>query len=298
MTFETIRYEIVDGVARICLNRPEHRNTMNVQMMRDILSALDLADADDAVRVILFHGAGRMFCAGADLSAGGETFDYDSRAGGSSGPVRADATIDYAHPEVRDGAGLMTLRIFNATKPVIAAVHGAAVGVGSSLITAMDARFAADDTKFGFVFTRRGIVPEGASTWFLTRQVGIGTALDWCLSGRVFPAQEALEKGFVRSLHPEDQVLDAAMAYARELATNTAPVSVALTRQMLWRMAGADHPMMAHRLDSRGVYVRGRMADAREGVTSFLEKRAPRFTDRVSTDMPDFYPWWDEPDYF
>lgn len=295
MTFSTIAYEIEDGIARICLNRPDKMNAMNNAMRDDILAALDRAIADDAVRVILFHGAGRMYCAGADLSAGAATFDYDGAGG--TGPVRQDGTIDYAHPEVRDGAGLITLKIFDAPKPVIAAVHGAAVGVGSTMLAAMDARFAADDTRFGFVFTRRGIVPEGASTWFLTRIVGLPTALDWCLSGRVFPASEALERGFVRSLHPADEVLDAALDYARDLAAQTAPVSVALTRQMLWKMAGAAHPMEAHKLDSRGVYARGRMADAREGVSSFLEKRDAVFTDRVSADMPDYYPWWDEPPY-
>ncbi|MWB78208.1 enoyl-CoA hydratase [Pseudooceanicola sp. 216_PA32_1] len=295
MTFSTIAYEIEDGIARICLNRPDKMNAMNNAMRDDILAALDRAIGDDAVRVILFHGAGRMYCAGADLSAGAATFDYDGAGG--TGPVRQDGTIDYAHPEVRDGAGLITLKIFDAPKPVIAAVHGAAVGVGSTMLAAMDARFAADDTRFGFVFTRRGIVPEGASTWFLTRIVGLPTALDWCLSGRVFPASEALERGFVRSLHPADEVLDAALDYARDLAAQTAPVSVALTRQMLWKMAGAAHPMEAHKLDSRGVYARGRMADAREGVSSFLEKRDAAFTDRVSADMPDYYPWWDEPPY-
>ena len=297
MSFKAITYRKVEGIAQICLNRPDNLNSVNTEMLDNILAALDMANADDEVRVILFHGAGRMFCAGADLSMGEATFDYDSQSSSGSSPVRRDGTIDYSHPEIRDGAGLITLKIFNSTKPVIAAVHGAAVGVGSTLLAAMDARFAAEGTRFGFVFTRRGIVPEGASTWFLTRLVGITTALDWCLTGRVFPATEALERGFVRSLHPQDQVLEAAMDYARDIARTTSPVSVALTRQMLWKMAGADHPMQAHRLDSWGVYTRGRMADVKEGVNSFLEKRDPVFTDRVSSDMPDYYPWWDEPDF-
>lgn len=296
MNFTEITYTVEDGIARIYLDRPERRNSLSNEMGDQIVEAIGLANADDAVRAIVFHGAGKMYCAGADLSSGGDAFDYDSH-GGADSPVRSDGSVDYAHPAVRDGAGFITLAIYNSLKPVIAAVHGAAVGVGSTMLCAMDARFASEDCRFGFVFTRRGIVPEGASTWFLTRLVGMDTALDWCLSGRVFPATEALERGFVRSLHPEDEMLEVALAYAKSLTEGTAPVSVALTRQMLWRMAGADHPMEAHRLDSRGVYARGRMADVREGVESFLEKRAPVFTDKVSTDMPDYFPWWDEPGY-
>ncbi|MEC7257772.1 MAG: crotonase/enoyl-CoA hydratase family protein [Pseudomonadota bacterium] len=296
MEFSEITYGVGESVARICLNRPERRNTLGAAMGEEIVAALALANADDRVRAIVFHGAGDMFCAGADLSRGGDTFDYDSQ-GGAESPIREDGSIDYTHPAVRDGAGKITLAIYASLKPVIAAVHGAAVGVGSTMLCAMDARFASQDCKFGFVFTRRGIVPEGASTWFLTRLVGIDTALDWCVSGRVFPAAEAEARGFVRALCPEDEVLEIAITYARSLSQDTAPVSVALTRQMLWRMAGADHPMQAHRIDSRGVYARGRMADVREGVASFLEKRAPGFTDRVSTDMPDFFPWWDDPEY-
>jgi len=246
-------------------------------------------------------GEGRAFCAGADLSAGAATFDYDKRADAPraehGSPVRADGSIDYAHPAVRDGGGRLTLRIFECLKPVIAAVNGPAVGVGITMQLAMDIRLASEDAKFGFVFARRGIVPEAASSFFLPKIVGISKALEWCYSGRVFGAREALEGGLVRSLHAPQELLPAAYALAREIVDNTAPVSVALTRQMLWRMAGADHPMEAHKVDSRAIYARGRAGDAREGVTSFLEKRPADYPDRVSADLPDFFPWWEQREY-
>jgi enoyl-CoA hydratase/carnithine racemase len=298
MNYNTILYSVENKIATITLNRPDKLNTVGELMIDEIIAALDEADADDGVRVIVVAGNGRLFCAGADLSAGDKTFDYDSQGGDAAGsPVRPDGGIDYAHPRVRDGAGRLTLRLYRSLKPVIAAIHGAAVGVGVTMTLAMDARLAATDTRFGLVFTRRGIVPEGASTWFLQRIVGLARALDWCLTGRMLSAQEALEGGLVRSLHAPEDLLPAAYAYAREIADNTSAVSVALTRQMLWRMAGADDPMAAHQLDSRGVYARGRSADAREGVTSFLEKRKPIFPDRISRDMPDYFPWWEEPEY-
>jgi enoyl-CoA hydratase/carnithine racemase len=295
VAYETILYSVEDRVATIALNRPDQLNTVGERMIDEIVAALDEADADDRVRAVLFVGKGRLFCAGADLSAGEKTFDYGSQ--GSDAPRRPDGGIDYSDARVRDGAGRLTLRIYRSLKPVIAAIHGAAVGVGVTMTLAMDARFAAADTRFGLVFTRRGIVPEGASTWFLPKLVGLDRALDWCLTGRIFSAQEALAGGLVRSLHTPEELLPAAYAYAREIADNTSAVSVALTRQMIWRMAGADHPMEAHKVDSRGVYARGRTADAREGVMSFLEKRKPNFPDRVSKDMPDYFPWWREPEY-
>lgn len=297
MNFESILYSVEHRIATITLNKPDKLNAVSDDMVSEIVRALDAADADDDVRVIVFAGSGRLFCAGADLSMGDRTFDYDQQSAGGASPVREDGSIDYSHPKVRDGAGFITLRILQCVKPVLAAIHGAAVGVGVTMTLAMDARFASDDTRFGLVFTRRGIVPEGASTWFLQRIVGLKTALDWCLTGRMVAAQEALSAGLVNSLHARDDLLPAVYAYAREIAENTSPVSVALTRQMIWRMAGADHPMAAHRLDSRGVYSRGRSADAREGVASFLEKRKPQFTDTVSGEMPDYYPWWTEPTY-
>jgi len=298
MNFDTILYSVEDKIATITLNRPQQLNAVNDHMIDELIAALDEADRDDDVRVVIVNGAGRIFCAGADLSAGEKAFDYDSQIHEpSDSPVRSDGSVDYSHERVRDGAGRLTLRLYRALKPVIAAIHGAAVGVGVTMTLAMDARLATSDARFGLVFTRRGIVPEGASTWFLPRIVGLERALDWCLTGRMVAAQEALDSKLVRSLHSQDDLLRAAHVYAREIIENTSPVSVALTRQMLWRMAAVDHPMIAHRLDSRGVYARGRSADAREGVASFLEKRKPNFPDRVSRDMPEFFPWWNEPDY-
>lgn len=298
MSYETILYEVADKIATITFNRPDKLNAMNERMIHEVIAALDEADADDAVRAVVITGKGRVFCAGADLSGGAKTFDYENQGDQEGGsPVRPDGSINYSHANVRDGGGLLTLRLYRNLKPVIGAIQGAAVGGGMSLTLPMDVRFATTDARFGFVFTRRGIVPEGASAWFLQRIVGLERALDWCLAGRMVSAQEALEARLVRSLHAPEDLLPAAYAYAREIADNTSAVSVALTRHMLWRLAAADHPMAAHKLDSRGVYARGRSADAREGVTSFLEKRKPNFPDRVSRDMPDFFPWWEEPDY-
>ena len=294
--FETIRYEVADRIATITLNRPNRLNAYNATMSQEIIAAFDKSDADDEVHAVIVTGEGRAFCAGADLEKGAATFDYaDSRAQG--GPVRADGSIDWAHEEVRDTGGKTSLRIFASLKPVIGAINGPAVGIGITMTLPMDVRLAADNAKIGFVFTRRGIVPEAASNWFLPRLVGISRALEWAETGRVFSAQEALEGGLVRSLHAPGDVLAAATALAREIVDNTAPVSVSLTRQMMWRGLSLDHPMLAHRLDSRLVYARGRGGDAKEGVTSFLEKRQPVYPDRVSRDMPDFFPWWEDPSW-
>lgn len=295
--------EVADGIATLTLNRPDRLNAFTGRMMHEIIAAFDETDANDDVRVVIVTGAGRAFCAGADLSEGARTFDYAARSDAASSragldsPIRPDGTIDYSHEAVRDGGGRVTLRIFESLKPVIAAVNGPAVGVGVTMQLPMDVRLASTEARFGFVFARRGIVPEAASSWFLPRLVGISRAMEWCATGRVFGAEEALAGGLVRSLHAPDELLPAARALAREIADNTAPVSVALTRQMLWRMLGADHPMEAHRIDSRAIYARGRQADAKEGVTSFLEKRAPSFPDRVSADLPDFVPWWQPRSY-
>ena len=289
-TFETILYAVDDEIATITLNRPDRLNAFTNQMMLDMIAALDEADADDAVRCVIVTGAGRGFCAGADLSAGGATFDYDSRGNADGAEVR----VAGVH---RDGGGRLTLRLFDNLKPVIAAVNGAAVGVGATMQLAMDFRLASTDARYGFVFARRGITPEACSSWFLPRLVGLQTALEWCYTGRVFPAAEAHEKGLVRSVHEPAELLPAARALAREIAANGAPVSVALTRQMLWRMAGADHPMAAHRADSRAIQARGASADAKEGVTSFLEKRAAVFPDRVSADIPNIWPHWSAPEF-
>ena len=289
-SLETVLYSVEDGIATITLNRPDKLNAFTVKMRDELVSLFDETDSDDAVRAVIITGAGRAFCAGADLSSGGKTFDYASRGDAAREALRVGDVY-------RDGGGVTTLRIFKSLKPVIGAINGAAVGIGVTMQLPMDIRLASTDARFGFVFARRGIVPEAASSWFLSRVVGMQTALEWCYTGRVFNAQEALERGLVRSLHAPADLLPAARALAREIADNTAPVSVALTRQMLWRMAGADHPMQAHRIDSRAIQARGQSADAREGVSSFLEKRQPVYPDKVSRDMPAFFPWWDEPPF-
>lgn len=283
--FETLLYAVDEGIATLTLNRPDKLNAFTTRMMAEMIAAFDLTDADDAVKAVIVTGAGRGFCAGADLSSGGATFDYTA----TSDPARLEARIDGVQ---RDGGGRLTLRIFDSLKPVIAAVNGPAVGVGVTMQLAMDFRLASTAARFGFVFARRGINPEAASSWFLPRLVGIQAALEWCYTGRVFSAQEALDKGLVRSMHAPEDLLPAARALAREIIDNTAPVSIALTRQMIWRMAGADHPMEAHKADSRAIQARGAAADAKEGVTAFLEKRPAAFPDRVSSDLPDIWPNW------
>ena len=288
--FETLLYSVDDGIATVTLNRPEKMNAFTAQMRDDLVTAFDHTDADDAVRVVIVTGAGRAFCAGADLSSGGKTFDYASRGESARDKFKVGEVY-------RDGGGIVTLRIFNSLKPVIGAINGAAVGIGMTMQLPMDIRMASTEARFGFVFSRRGITPEAASTWFLSRLVGMQTALEWCFTGRLFNAQEAKDRGLVRSLHAPDELLPAARTLAREIADNTAPVSVALTRQMLWRMAGQDHPMKAHRIDSRAIQSRGQSADAREGVSSFLEKRPAFYANKVSTDMPGFFPWWEEPEF-
>jgi enoyl-CoA hydratase/carnithine racemase len=300
MNFQTIRYEVDDQILTITLDRPEKLNAFNGPMLFELIEAFDRADADDDVRAIIVTGAGRAFCAGADLSAGAKTFDFAARQDRpekQGTPTKADGQPDWSHESVRDGGGRVTLRIFECKKPVIAAVNGPAVGVGVTMQLPMDIRLASETARFGFVFARRGVVPEACSSWFLPRIVGISQALEWTYTGRVFSAQDALAGGLVKQLYKPDELLPAARALAREIADNTAPVSVALTRQMLWRMAGADHPMEAHKIDSRSIYARGASADAKEGVMSFLEKRPAHFTGKVSTDMPSFYPWWAERKY-
>jgi enoyl-CoA hydratase/carnithine racemase len=288
--FESILTEISDGILTITLNRPDRMNAFTTGMMKEMVAAFDMADADDAIRAVIVTGSGdRAFCAGADLGTGGAAFD--------GWPFKDDGSVDFSHESVRDNGGRLTLRIFNCKKPVIGAINGAAVGIGVTMQLPMDFRLASDTARFGFVFARRGIVPEAASSWFLPRLVGISQALDWCYSGRVFGAEEALRGGLVRSIHAPADLLAAARALAKELTAESAPVSVSLTRQMMWRMLGASHPMEAHKMDSRAIWVRGQGGDAQEGVTSFLEKRPASYTDSVVKDLPHFSPWMDEPDY-
>lgn len=285
MDYAEILYDVEDHVATITLHRPERLNAFTGTMMREMIDAFDRIDGDDDVRAVVVTGSGRGFCAGADLAAGGDTF----ASGGSD--VRDRGGV------VRDGGGMLTLRIFDSTKPVIGAINGPAVGGGGTMTLPMDVRLASDEARFGFVFSRRGIVPEACSSWFLPRVVGISTAAEWCFSGRVFPAAEAYDRGLVRSVHDPSELLPAARELALEIARNAAPVSVALTRRMLWRMLGADHPMAAHRVDSRAIQSQGASADAREGVESFLEKRSAVFPDRVSDGLPDVFPDFREPDF-
>jgi enoyl-CoA hydratase/carnithine racemase len=264
------------------LNRPDKLNAVTRTMIEELIEAYDRADADDAVRAMIVTGAGRAFCAGADLSAGGGTFDRTARERGE------------APGEHRDGGGRVTLRIFDMKKPVIAAINGPAVGFGITMTLAMDIRIASDAARMGFVFSRRGVVPEACSTWFLPRLVGMARAAEWVYTGRVFSAEEAKDGGLVSRIVAPDQLLPAARALAREIADNASAVSVALARQLMWKLLGADHPMEAHRLDSRCMDWTGRSADAYEGVSAFLEKRPPRFGLRPSVDMPPFYPWWSD----
>ncbi|MBS0473914.1 MAG: crotonase/enoyl-CoA hydratase family protein [Proteobacteria bacterium] len=289
MGYTQIALDISEGIATLTLNRPEKMNAFTRVMMAEVIDAIDRTDADDAVRAVIFTGAGdRAFCAGADL-----TPDDGRAVFSDSSPVE-----DLSDPRVRDGGGLLTLRLFQSKKPLISACNGAAVGVGVTMQLPMDIRLASDNARYGFVFARRGIVPEACSSWFLPRIVGIPQALEWCMTGRIFDAQEALRGGLVRSVHPQGELIDAARGLAREIADNTSAVSVAMTRAMLWRLPSGAHPIDAHRVDSRAIYRLSKGIDATEGVQSFLEKRPPVFPGRVSADMPNFYPWWgEEPPY-
>lgn len=286
--YSQISVDKTDGIATITLDRPEKMNAFTRTMGSEIISAIDDFDADDSIRAVIFTGAGeKAFCAGADLTpeGGGHVF--------SSG----DAVDDLSDPRVRDGGGLVTLRLFSSKKPLISACNGVAVGIGATMQLAMDIRLASSTARYGFVFARRGIVPEAASSWFLPRLVGISQALEWCYSGRVFDAEEAKMGGLIRSIHEPLDLIGDARAIAREIADNTSAVSVAMTRAMLWRNMTADHPMEAHKVDSRAIYTLSRGKDAAEGIASFLEKRNPVYPGKVSEDMPEFYPWWDDPEY-
>jgi enoyl-CoA hydratase/carnithine racemase len=276
MDFNTIRYELADEILTITLARPERLNAFNEEMRAELVEAIDAADADDSVRAVIFTGEGRAYCAGADLGEGGSTFDRFQ----STNPLLDDGTP-------RDGGGIVTTRLFESRKPLIAAINGPAVGVGITMTLPMDVRLASTTAKVGFVFSRRGIVPEAASSWFLPRIVGISQAIEWTATGRVFDAEEALRGRLVSSVHQPDELLAAARSLAREIADNTAPVSVALARRMMWSMLGADHPMRAHEVDSRAMLSRGQSDDVREGVESFLEKRPPKFTDKVGDGLPE-----------
>jgi enoyl-CoA hydratase/carnithine racemase len=283
--FETLKYEVDNGILTLTLSRPDRMNAFNGPMRRELIEAFDQADADDNVRVVIVTGEGRAFCAGADLEKGGDTFDRTKRK---------DLDLDET---IRDGGGTVTLRIYESKKPVIGAINGAAVGIGVTMLLPMDIRLASTDARFGFVFARRGITMEACSSWFLPRLVGLQQASEWVHTGRVFGAEEALRGGLVRSLHAPDELLPAARELAREIIDNTSAVSATLNRQMMWRMLGADHPMEAHKIDSRAIAYMGESADVQEGVMAFMEKRPAKFSMKVSQDLPKFYPWWDEREF-
>ena len=288
MDYQQIIYDIDEGILTITLNRPDKLNAFTGQMMTEMINALDRADADDTVKAIIVTGAGRGFCAGADLSSGASTFDADASA-----PKAAQEE----KKSIADGGGLLTLRIFDCLKPIISACNGPAVGVGATMQCAMDIRLASTSAKYGFVFSKRGIVPEACSSWFLPRLVGISQALEWTYTGRVFSAEEALEKGLIRSVHEPEDLLPSARKLALEFADQTSSLSIALIRNMMWKMLGADHPVVAHNIDSRGVNAMGKSTDAKEGVASFLEKRPAIFPGKVSAEMPEFFPWWERREF-
>ena len=295
--YEQIATQIDQGILTLTLNRPEKLNAFTAKMMNEMIDVFTNVNSDDEVGAVIVTGAGRAFCAGADLSGGARTFDATTnpeRKERDAGPVDS---VNWSDERVRDGGGRVTLAIFECLKPVIAAINGPSVGIGTTMQLAMDIRIASRDAKFGFVFARRGIVPEAASSWFLPRLVGISQALEWCYSGRVFGPDEALRGGLISEIAEPAELMTRARALAREIIDNTAPVSIALIRQMMWRGLGMDHPMEAHKVDSRGIYARGASADVREGVSSFLEKRPAKFPQQVSTGMPPYFPWWEPRKY-
>ncbi len=285
MSYATVKTVVDNGVMTVTLNRPEKLNAFTATMFQELMAVCDEIDNRDDVRVAIFTGEGRAFCAGADLEAGADTFKYD--AGGGA--------IDWT--KVRDIGGVLNLRLFNSKKPLIAAINGPAVGIGATMTLPMDYRLAAEGAKMGFVFVRRGIVPDGAASWLLPKVVGLPQALDWVLSGRVFGMEEAKKGGLVRDTYKPDELLPAAMAIAREIADNTSAISVAISRQLLWGMAGTEHPVFANMYESRGLYYAGKSPDAMEGVMSFLQKRQPVYPGKVSKDLPADFPWWKAPEY-
>ncbi len=297
MAHEQILYDVKDSILTITLNRPEKLNAFTGTMMTEMIDAFDRANKDDGIRAIVVTGAGRAFCAGADLSAGAATFDYNARTDRPDRKAGSGDKIDWSDERIRDGGGRLTLAMFECLKPIIGAVNGPAVGIGATMLLAMDIRIASEAARIGFVFSRRGIVPEACSSWFLPRIVGISQALEWCFSGRVFDAAEALRGRLVKEVVKPEELLPRAYELAAEIRDNTAPVSIALIRQMMWRLTALDHPMEAHKIDSRGIYSRGASADVKEGVVAFLEKRPAKFPQNVSTDMPPYFPWWSERKY-
>ena len=281
---ESVRTEVRENSLIIYLSREERMNAFTLTMQQEIVKVLDDAEENDDIKAIIFTGDGKAYCAGADLSSGGDTFD--NRKG-------RERTNDV----VRDSGGLLTLRLFKCKKPLIAAVNGAAVGIGATMLLPMDTRICSDQARFGFVFAKRGIVPEAASSWFLPRLIGINKALELCYTGKVISAEEAKDIRLVSEILNQDKLIERALEIAKEFTAESSQISIALTRQMMWRMLGADDPMEAHKIDSRAVFELGQSGEAIEGVNSFLEKRPPSFPGKVSKDMPSFFPWWDEKEF-
>jgi enoyl-CoA hydratase/carnithine racemase len=292
MDLRHIRYELAEGIATITLDRPEKLNAASGLMIAELLAAFDIADADDAVGALIVTGAGRAFCSGADLTRGDTAF-----VAARTEALGAGGEDVYSREEAREPGGVLALRLYRLNKPVIAAINGGCAGFGASLSLPMDIRLASETARFGFVYARRGMVPEVGSSFFLPRIVGIAKALEWCYAGRLVDAHEALRERLVTGVFAPDELIPAARRLAREIIDNAAPVSIALTRQMLWRGLEMSHPMEAHRIESRGTYARARADDVHEGIRAYMEKRPPHFPGKVSRDMPDFYPWWSEPDY-
>jgi len=291
MNYNTLRYEVAEHILTLTLNRPEQLNSFTVEMANELIDAFNRASDDDEVRAIVVTGEGRAFCAGMDLTSAGNVFGLDE----SLQPTMEDMEQRLEDPAmiagVRDTGGRVTLAIYDCKKPVIAAINGAAVGIGATMTCAMDIRLASEHARIGFVFNKIGITPEACSTWFLPRIVGVSQALEWCYTGEILKADEALASGFVKAVLPADKLLEEAYRIAGKIAGHS-PVAIALTRQMMYRNAAQPHPVEAHKVDSLAIYYCSQTS-GKEGVASFLEKRAPEFTDTVSADMPPFYPWWE-----
>ena len=279
-TLKTLNHYINDKTLVICLNRPKRLNAFNSTMLHEILTTIEMVDSDDDICAVIFTGEGKYFCAGADLSEDSDALTFSSRT-------------DKINGIAPDEGGMLALRLYDFKKPIICAVNGAAVGIGATMQLPMDVRIASSDAKFGFVFSKRGLVPEACSSWFLPRIVGISQALQWCFHGEVFGADEALRGGLITEITAPEDLLPRALAIANRFTKKTSQVSLALTRQMLWKMMGSCHPLDAHQIDSRGIQLRRNSADGEEGIRSFLEKRDSNFQETVSENMPPFYPWWE-----
>lgn len=290
MSFNTIRYEVSDQILTITLNRPEQLNAFTVEMAKELIRAFNQASDDDKVSAIVVTGAGKAFCAGMDLSSAGNVFGLNEELQPSLDDMRTRLHDPAIEEGVRDTGGQLTLAIFECKKPVIAAINGAAVGIGATMSCAMDIRLVSETARVGFVFNKIGITPEAASSWFLPRIVNMGTALEWIYSGDLIGAEELTQKGFANHQLAAEELLPKAYEIARRI-TQHSQVAIALSRQMMYRNASLPHPQSAHEVDSLAIFYASQ-SSGKEGVSAFLEKRTPEFVDKASTDMPPFYPWW------